>query len=916
MEKNQVKDKIKEYKEQLSKEIKDGSLSLGYVFEFVNFLIENKCYDLLVASLEELINAEVFTKRNENLKLIDKLVSVLLKTEDFVKLNRLLDYRSSYLTNESDLIMQKFYKAVCYEGLKLYEESIETLLSIKDNISSKNLVNKYLKLSMIYLKISDYDNAKKYYDHALKFDKKAHNPTFLLAKSDLLEAKGDYMNALKAYEEYFIKTKNHYRYLDRFINLNMALNNLADAYSFYTRHLDIMNKVLSKHSRLQFYKASLKLVKKLDKREDIATLSTKIEELEASFEPFNNIYEFYYQFIRDNYSKRFVKKRDIIHNLFDYLNRSGLYEKMVYVNLDNDEIRIHHYTKGLLLDKILEATYSEKGVFADLKQFNQKEVYELDFAVQETNHPFITAKSKYIFTYRLEKFDYLVFYVKDSDYLLVKKSFELAGLILEKLINDFVNHKETYQKLKNLLDLVNQQRLGFILLKNNVLYLLNETAKKLLDYEWDYLNFEDFQAMLDKHIYIDELIKMEEVNLRLSNNKKPLNLKIQKDEMNIYLLVSENEDLIGKRAKTIENLNGLLIENDMTLALINLRDYHKFLKGYSYQKYLNFMNEIKNHIKTCSGSYFYDLYYEGMDNLYLLINTKDKRTINRILKEISDKYVQDLDARAAFLYVKTEINEDNLYDLKYLVALTNDEYRILQDNKGFRTNKEIFRTISINVKKILNEKNIKLAYKPVVNWEINQANYIYVDVLNRVLLGNIASLKKVLWSNNLESQWDELLINQLNKDIRLANFNSKFFIEVSLMSLVDKNNFSKIMKKLVNKGLKNSEVIYMVDFVEYQKYRDLVPVNKANLAFYNVFKDLKFSQMSILSDVGFIFINSEEAGLDHFNLVLEHVNNYDVKVIYNHGKSNLTKSFLKENAISLVMGEAYGQYDNLRNLIK
>jgi hypothetical protein len=914
MEKNLINEKIKTFEAELLEQKTNGSLTLAFVFDFVSYLIENKSYDYLIEVLEKLINDEVFKNRNDNLKLIDKLVSILLKTEDFTKLNSLLDYRLSYLSNESDLIMQKFYKAVCYEGLALYEESIETLLSIKDNISSKNLVNKYLKLSMIYLKVSDYDNAQKYYNHALKFDKLASNPTFLLAKSDLLNAKGDYLNALKAYEEYFIKTKNHYRYIDRFINLNIALNNLADAYSFFSRHRDIMNKVLSKHSRLQFYKAGLRLVKKLNKTEDIAILSEKIEELETSFKPFNNIYEFYNQFIRDNYHKTFIKKRDIILNLFNYLERLELYEKMVYVNLDNDQINIKHYTKGLLLEKTLETKYLTDSVYEELKGFNQRGVYDLTEDHQKLKDPFITTKTKYIFTYKLDEFAFLVFYIKDLDYLFVKKSFELAGLILQKLINDFKLHHETNQKLKNLINMVNEEGFGFVLLKNNIMYLLNDTAKSLLNCESDYLNFNDFQMMLQKNIYLDELIKTSEIDLKLLSNDLSINVKVLQDEMNIYLLMKENKTLTGTKAKTIENLNGLPISNDLTLALINLRNYHEYLKGYNYQKYLDFLSEIKTAIKNVSASYFYDFYFEGMDNIYLLLETKDKRTINRILEAIILKYNQDIDIRAAFLYVKTEINEDNLYDLKYLVALTSDEYKILQDNKGFRTNKEIFRTISLNVKKILSDKNIKLAYKPVVNWENNEANFLYVDVLNRILLGNIQSLKKVLWANNLESEWDELLINQLNKDIRIANFNSKFFVEVSLASLSDRNMFNKLGKKLNNKGLKNSEIIYVVDFFDYMKNRDSISISKSNLAFKNVVKELKFSQINIINDASYAFIDSEVVNFEYFDLVLHTLKSYDLRVIYDHGKTNLTKSFLKDNSIQLVMGEAYGKYESLKKI--
>jgi hypothetical protein len=139
-------------------------------------------------------------------------------------------------------------------------------------------------------------------------------------------------------------------------------------------------------------------------------------------------------------------------------------------------------------------------------------------------------------------------------------------------------------------------------------------------------------------------------------------------------------------------------------------------------------------------------------------------------------------------------------------------------------------------------------------------------------------------------------------------------VEVSLASLSDRNMFNKLGKKLNNKGLKNSEIIYVVDFFDYMKNRDSISISKSNLAFKNVVKELKFSQINIINDASYAFIDSEVVNFEYFDLVLHTLKSYDLRVIYDHGKTNLTKSFLKDNSIQLVMGEAYGKYESLKKI--
>ncbi|MGD9964713.1 MAG: tetratricopeptide repeat protein, partial [Candidatus Izemoplasmatales bacterium] len=318
-----------EYEMLLLENKSNSFLYLETLFEYVKYLTLLKDYNLIVSVLEEPLKKDFIQDKDERLKIINKLLQILLKIEDFVKLKNVLDHRNGLITSESDMIMQKFYYAVCYEGLEKYDLAIDTLLSIKDNISNQNLVNKYLKLSMLNLKIDQYLEAKKYFNQAVIFDKSRKNNAFLLAECDLLIYEKNYLKALSLYEDYYIKTNNKYRYLDRYLIIQMALNQLSEGYSFYLKHFPIMNKVLSKQSRLTFYQVALKLMKKLNKNDEIAKLESLIFAINEEFIPFTNISDYSLRLIENNYNKTFAKKRDIIHAIFKEVSQTKMFSKLV-----------------------------------------------------------------------------------------------------------------------------------------------------------------------------------------------------------------------------------------------------------------------------------------------------------------------------------------------------------------------------------------------------------------------------------------------------------------------------------------------------------------------------------------------------------------------------------------------------------
>ena len=339
------------------------------------------------------------------------------------------------------------------------------------------------------------------------------------------------------------------------------------------------------------------------------------------------------------------------------------------------------------------------------------------------------------------------------------------------------------------------------------------------------------------------------------------------------------------------------------------------MKDYSYQRYENFLDKFFKLAMEVSRNYFQNLYLEGMDNLFLILKTKDKRIIKRIYEDLLKGLGQETDLRFSLVNLKDSITKEDLDDLKFLNSLTTKENNFISDNKNYRLNKEVAKTILENIKKLLENNNLKLSFSPIKNWQLNKTRFLYVDLLSRVLLGNKASLKRVIKANDLEKEWDELLINQLIKETRLANFKGKFLIELSLKTIADKVVFTKIKRKLANKGFNNSSLIYIIDYQDYLDYNDLV-LPEENFAFYNVFANFKIKNIADLNLMNYIIIKADEMKDDGFKIFEEIIINKEMHVIYDHQKTSLTKSFLEENKFVLVMGETYGFYDSLKQVKK
>ena len=293
-----------------------------------------------------------------------------------------------------------FYMALCFEGEYKFNEAINELLQVKDNVKTAFIVNKYLKLALLYIKVQDITKAKEAYDYAYFLDKSMKNEMFLLVKSDLEYYAKKYHDALISYEEFFVKSTNKYKYLDRYILINLKLKRYDDAYKFYQEYVDKPGIRLSKNNKFNFYKALYELFLELglkDKIKDVLDELNKYrkdkdEILSKSLEE-----KVILKLVKElNKPIHFKSLREVVRHFFNVLSEDLLMKRLAYIDNEYD-ITVYTHSKGLLLEK--------KYTNSDIEGTIIEDVFESDSTIS--------------------KFETFVDYKKSDFNKVIAKSYEL-----------------------------------------------------------------------------------------------------------------------------------------------------------------------------------------------------------------------------------------------------------------------------------------------------------------------------------------------------------------------------------------------------------------------------------------------------------------------------------------------------------
>lgn len=823
-------------------------------------------YDQAVSLFLSILKENRFESYKTLVEIIDKLVQLLLKTEDFIQLDAILSMRERYLTgNPSQQLMQKFYKAVCQEGLKQYYEAIKTLESITDNISNNNLVSKYLKLSLLYLRIKQPLQAKEAFERAKIFDKTMKNEMFYLVASDIAFNDQQYEEALKYFQAFFIKTKVKIRYLDRFIYINIELNKLGEAWRFYKEYLPKVMKSASKNYRMQFYQAGLTLAGKVNDIDEIAILNERIRSLQSVNEEVIDSFDGIKVMLTFSSVKiRFKSVREIILETYRVLASLSDFNRLLYLFPTLDGLTLYTYKKGLLIEKVLsrqdyQGTVLESIIDQDLAfhLFTKEDILkEKDYL---TKSPFNENEYQSILAYKISSSSNVEGYLiamteKDRQFDYINRLLWTTKAILEEKIamHRLIDHHETMHRLSE--KLLSSKNLALYKIEDNLLYLQNEESKKQLECEEDFITFEDFQKKIEgPMIYIDDLLRKDDFDIKIkrTSGTATYHVNLWQVDMAIYLLL-EN---ITPKLKSEEDLS-LLAHINETYQLNTLHALRKSIEAMQVSSTLmgfwimgeglfvlkrperhKLYQALQNMITESSRTHLISLALDEEEGLLLHLATVDKRITQRIFTEIK-KSMNDLLNSEEYLHANLDIKigavviQKNMSFSDILNGLDKTRFEETGDNliyydKTIITKENQYQLLKEQYQTLMNQKRIPLTFSEIGNLLTKKIEGYFVNVDEYILHGKIEDFHAMIDEHHLKINCFNLVLAsviQSLSDLNLATSHTVLMmISLPAEVLINSDLLEESLKKIRRNKIPLDRFVFRIDRLDiaYQQFEVL-----------------------------------------------------------------------------------------------
>jgi len=944
--------------EQASEELVDKLLELqtktveeqdfeGYfqvAFALYDAYVNLQDFDSAIQTLKTAINSEYTEDYKVLLPLIDKLVGQLIRLEDFHELEGILKMRERFITGDKhQLMMQSFYLSVGFEGMKKYSEAIEVLENIPDNMSSNNIISKYLKLSMLSLHLTRLEKARFYFEKALIYDRNQKNPLFALVESDLLFAEKDYQRSLEKYQEYFIKSKIKNRYLDRYLLLCVQLERYDEALKFYHDYEPKIRATLSKNYQKLFYEAGLSLFEHVYSPGDYEYVRDRVNELRNESVEVLNQFDGIYSLISKVLSKQDIhSSRDLLvygaRSFFELVS----VERFHVVYLLDDGYHVLTYHKKLLMEKIysfvqIQGTIIEK-IFSKvlpIHVFHHSDLEEVkDFIGNlPISSEMILASKLYSETYG--NMYLLSFLDQTNHYDYIHKLILVLSRLLESSLTRYYlgQKEEEFTMIRAIFE--EKLESGLIRIENGIVTMMNPLASKIFEVTEAHFPYEFLrERFVNPRPYLDDFLKKNEwlIETRISpSTSKMLKILVTEKQMVLYLhitdvtdqvLATSNTDqlLIQDMDSSLETMQSLKrefesLDKATSLIYFDLMNREAYYKKYhfSFKKKLN--NLLPTLLKTIARATYLGSYRANESGWFLYLDTTDKRVLTRIWNELNKTVNQSglsLDSiefeGICTVNQKKRVFEELIDDIYEQYYRRTEGSGLQYTDRKLRSEQHLLRTIQINLEQLLTGKEAPIAYYPIVSWSTQEIHGYQIDLHSSVLLGEKKLLEEAIESGQYAVKIDSLLFKSYLRNVNLS-VTVPIFFEIHYETVKNRSVIDDFVRKI-----KKSPEIEANQFVlEVQlpcsiktEFRESIEYLKSK-GFKIAFKDLtrlliKDEDIILLAD--YLVVDTHDC-----SFVKNLHKSPDLVLIYEHGAETLKKSTLSSNGIHLVKGSLFPALD-------
>lgn len=837
-------------------------------------------------------------KDNDKHTLYDYQIKAYLRLEEYNELLNVIEKKKQIKDlSDTELTNIKFYSAIAYEGLDEINQAIEALESIVDNIPKHSLVNKYLKLAILYLKNGNFEKAKSSYEYAALVDFSKRNEMFNLVESDLYYASGKYFDALESFQTFFLRSSNKYKYLDRYILIQIKLNNLGEAYNFYKKYESVPSLKLSSSNRYAFYKAASKLLELLNKADEKEEVNAQLESIKP----------IYYKKEEKEAENKYLNLTYVMLEPFTIYDRNkNVLRKFMMLCLDNDieyayiykENEQYHYAYP---DKkqMFEKTYSIED---ELSQ-SLKEILTYD-EIKETPY-FITKNLEFVEICSLvlplkdEYHNYGALYIsgKRKEPLFCV----LRNLCFARLKE--INVAKSISLLNNQInELLNSDLTGLLILNKENVTMVNDYAKKILESDSSVVTYAELGRITNiencGYAFFDEQVESSIIITKeLEDLKKAFEFNIVKNEGLIYSFLSDitetyfdnmssikyyNHD--GLNFYNVNHLKKFILKNEASYTIIGLL-INIVEASDSLEERNNKLNSLYKHLSQIYPSS--TLYYLGENRFLIKADSVDKRTIENIYEKINSGMKQLFRLNSSLrenkfhafaskaLKNKTFSEVSEVIDYGFKECLKRDDFLLL-DNEEKRY-LALYKTYENEVVRLLKEGKINLIYCPILDENDKTIHYFYPKIIFPLGIDK-EMFEKIISNNSLENRLDNLLIDKIISDVKDLD-GIRVMIFVHRDSVLNPNFIKKTSLMIKDAKLTKRIVLNVpsVKLAEYEKSIDSMYNSKIRISKYIGSLD----DMQNLDKYESFFLNSNDTTFINCAIKLNELSKKEI-IIKNH----------------------------------
>ncbi|MDD3958355.1 MAG: tetratricopeptide repeat protein, partial [Candidatus Izemoplasmatales bacterium] len=698
------------------------------VLEMATYFDQHERFEHAIGILKDALRTELLEESTHALPVIDRLVGLLLKTEDYVALNEVLKLRKSKIpTHGSPYTLQKFYEAVCLEGLGHHHEAITSLNDIEDTLSNTNLASKYLKLTMLHLKTDQYPLAEQMFAKALIFDSSENNPIFKLIRSDLAFARNEFLEAMKHYQDYFIQAKARNRYLDRYIAICTRTGDYEEALRFYHTYKQEVDQQISKQAKIRFYEASLDLLQATEHLTEHDECYRKLASIQKDHhEPLD--WPAAYASIAPSalpYNKHRDPRRMVLEMLRK-IHHQLINARCEFIFRAEDQYVVLTYCDDHLQQKILTDTEASPTLLPKMLHHQDSDMLMQNEALGDyVDHLNLKPYAQTVFVVMASVTSvtfahaHLVIISEQNDHIARDRSFlNVSAQWLEAHLDTYVHVHEERERNRYLLDALARTETAIIRIEMGIIHFLTPQAQTLFDVELISMPYEALQARMPdtEKVFIDELHTRPSWSFHLllrNGATREIHAHIWQDELALMLMCAETSHgeshfpsnqptSMLESIQPIQDVFRQKTSNHPALVIAHFPGVEEYMSQRAFSLNEAFYHMLQTTITQSAKKHYEAIYIIDPARIAIGLSTTDKRVIERVsssLIRLCESFPHGLNLDSPRISVITHLNQlsqealvKRVYQIAY--ATDSDGDMIESDMKTVTTREALYFTIT------------------------------------------------------------------------------------------------------------------------------------------------------------------------------------------------------------------------------